>query len=194
MTKEKEDFRIQRTKKAILHAIHKLLLTNMPDEITVTRLAQEAEISRKTFYLHYNDMESLIEDVKNNYIKNLYELVKDTLSDNVEDVYKHIMLSLTADPEWNHVMLTKFYTKYIQTIFDYRLDASDDSDNIQYLFLYIMYTIPFIFNMWYNTGMTISPEVMAGAACRLVFDGVNSFHCNWDEFSHFLGSCSAEQN
>lgn len=54
------DKRAQRTEKAIQEAFERLITTMPLAEITVTRLTQEADINRKTFYLHYTSIEDLL--------------------------------------------------------------------------------------------------------------------------------------
>ena len=58
----KRDKRLVRTKKAIIEALIELLSEKELTEITVTELAESAGINRKTFYLHYDKVEDIIED------------------------------------------------------------------------------------------------------------------------------------
>lgn len=58
----KRDKRLVRTKKAIISALMQLLTEKDLSEITVTELAKNAGINRKTFYLHYDRVEDIIED------------------------------------------------------------------------------------------------------------------------------------
>lgn len=59
----KTDRRVIRTRAAIHEALISLI-TEMPyDKITITALAQRANIDRKTFYTHYASIDELLEDV-----------------------------------------------------------------------------------------------------------------------------------
>lgn len=58
----KRDRRLVRTKKAIIAALMQLLTEKDLSEITVTELSECAGINRKTFYLHYDRVEDIIED------------------------------------------------------------------------------------------------------------------------------------
>ena len=51
----KIDRRIIKTRRAINQAFADLILTNEIDDITITMITEEADIGRKTFYLHYFD-------------------------------------------------------------------------------------------------------------------------------------------
>lgn len=55
MTKNKEDLRVIRTKKALADAFMQLLNKKPLDEITINELCDAAQIRRATFYKHYSD-------------------------------------------------------------------------------------------------------------------------------------------
>lgn len=56
------DRRIMRTKKAIQRAYFQLLKEKGEEKITVTDIAKEADIDRKTFYLHYESTDQIIRE------------------------------------------------------------------------------------------------------------------------------------
>lgn len=60
-TVQKVDRRIVKTQKAIRQAFLKLLTEKGISKITVSALAREADIDRKTFYLHFSSIDELIE-------------------------------------------------------------------------------------------------------------------------------------
>lgn len=59
----KIDRRVIKTKRAILDAFMGLVATMPYEKITISALAREANIDRKTFYLHYASIDDLLEDV-----------------------------------------------------------------------------------------------------------------------------------
>lgn len=61
-TKRARDKRVVRTHAAIRQAMHNLLLEVDYDDITVTKLAHEAGIDRKTFYLHYDGVADVLNE------------------------------------------------------------------------------------------------------------------------------------
>ena len=56
---KKLDRRVIRTRRAIMNAFDRLVLNNPLDKITVSAIAREAGIDRKTFYLHYSSIDDL---------------------------------------------------------------------------------------------------------------------------------------
>jgi len=59
---KKPDRRIQKTKIALHTAFYDLLKKKNYSDITVKELADEADITRKTFYLHYSTLDDLLRE------------------------------------------------------------------------------------------------------------------------------------
>lgn len=77
------DRRIIRTQRAIRNALFSLPTTTDYDKITITALADQAKIDRKTFYTHYASIDELFEDtIRQRSAFSLADLsLKDLLSD-----------------------------------------------------------------------------------------------------------------
>lgn len=75
---KKPDRRIQKTKAAIHNAFIELIHTKEYNSITITEVANTANIDRKTFYLHYNS----IDDVLNEFAFEATEAVRILLQKN----------------------------------------------------------------------------------------------------------------
>lgn len=58
----KLDRRIVKTKRAIKEAFHRLIAEQGFGTFSITALAQEADIDRKTFYLHYASIDDLVQE------------------------------------------------------------------------------------------------------------------------------------
>lgn len=72
--------KVSRTQKSIIDALLKLMEEDNFDEITITQIAQEAEVARRTFYLNY----STKSDVLASYIKSLYDEFVEETKNNLE--------------------------------------------------------------------------------------------------------------
>lgn len=57
------DKRIKKTKKNLKSTLISMMATMPFEEITITELCKKADISRITFYTHYNDKYALIDDI-----------------------------------------------------------------------------------------------------------------------------------
>lgn len=65
---KKEDLRIKKTKQAIRSAFNDMICEMDYNEITVKELAARAQINRKTFYLHYESIDALMEELEREII------------------------------------------------------------------------------------------------------------------------------
>ncbi len=72
---QKTDRRIVRTRTAIQEAFLRLLTTTRYEKITITALANEANIDRKTFYTHYGSIDELLKDQMRAQMNHMFESV-----------------------------------------------------------------------------------------------------------------------
>ena len=66
---------VQKTRKLYEAALIELLKTNDINRITVTDLSKMADVSRGTFYTHYDDIYDLLESVENSILEELTRIV-----------------------------------------------------------------------------------------------------------------------
>ena len=64
-----EDRRIMKTKRSLKSAMIAMLAAEDFEHISVTELCRAAEISRITFYSHYNDKYALLDDIFNDMLR-----------------------------------------------------------------------------------------------------------------------------
>lgn len=115
LSKESDEFYDHRSsyiknKGAIRKALINLLDNNEIENISVTEIAQEADITRKTFYTYYDSYEKLIDELENDLIEMfekpinkmefsesafnpqlIFETLTDLVRENLE-FYQHFML------------------------------------------------------------------------------------------------------
>ena len=81
-TPRRPDLRVIKTRKAMFEAFTELLREKDADSVSVTELTGKANITRKTFYLHYSSMEAFIEDyILCCFESPLEEMVRELTSD-----------------------------------------------------------------------------------------------------------------
>lgn len=73
----KIDRRVKRTKKNIRSAFITLLQQKDISKITVTELADLADIDRKTFYLHYYSLDDILTEIENELVTEMKEIMKE---------------------------------------------------------------------------------------------------------------------
>ncbi|MBO4818542.1 MAG: TetR/AcrR family transcriptional regulator [Firmicutes bacterium] len=73
----KTDRRVSKTRNAITNTLLKLMEEKPLSEITVSELTELADVNRKTFYNHYENMDSVIMELENNCSNWILSFVED---------------------------------------------------------------------------------------------------------------------
>ena len=76
----KVDRRITRSRNAILDAFERLLLKKPLADITVSAIAREANVDRKTFYAHFGTVDGLIDSIVETAVLSIVDSVEEALS------------------------------------------------------------------------------------------------------------------
>lgn len=88
MTAAKTDRRVRRTRELLTNALITLLEEKNLHEISVKELCDMADINRGTFYLHYKDINDMVEQMENTILTQYEELLaKYAPADLAEDPY-----------------------------------------------------------------------------------------------------------
>ena len=103
-TAGKIDRRVIKTRAAIKAALDKLVKERGMDKLTVSALAREANIDRKTFYLHYDSIDALIDSTASDMVEDIISTIDpDRLSANpceqVRLTLAHVNEKICADVE-----------------------------------------------------------------------------------------------
>ncbi|MBQ3007607.1 MAG: TetR/AcrR family transcriptional regulator [Clostridia bacterium] len=141
-----------RSKSLIKKAVAKLIHEKALQKITVSDIIREADISRGTFYAHFADVSSVIEQIESEEMHNLMEYVdkfgfENILSD-VERFIELICEYLSRDMEY-YRMLTQsnilnnfiwrlvdvYYEKLFNTIYSMRHTESKDEVNLYLIYI-----------------------------------------------------------
>lgn len=67
---EKQDIRIRKTRKLLLHGLTQLMEKKSIKHITVRELTDLCDLNRATFYLHYRDIYDMVEKIENEMLEN----------------------------------------------------------------------------------------------------------------------------
>ena len=79
------------------------------EHITITSLCETIDINRTTFYLHYNDIYALLEDVENDFFFQLETFVDQLIKANIAstDITKAVLSFIKENKELLHLFLIK---------------------------------------------------------------------------------------
>ena len=100
----KIDRRVLKTRAAIKAALDKLVKEQGMDKLTVSALAREANIDRKTFYLHYDSIDDLIDSAASDMVEDIISTIDpDLLSTNPQEQVRktlaHVNKKISDDVE-----------------------------------------------------------------------------------------------
>lgn len=79
-SKPRLDRRIIRSRNAILSAFERLLMEKPLADITVSAIAREANVDRKTFYVHFGTVDGLLDAIAVDVVNMIVDSVEKTLA------------------------------------------------------------------------------------------------------------------
>ncbi len=79
-SKPRLDRRIVRSRNVILSAFERLLMDKPLADITVSAIAREANVDRKTFYVHFGTVDGLLDAIAVDVVEMIVDSVEKTLS------------------------------------------------------------------------------------------------------------------
>lgn len=184
-----EDRRIRKTKKAIREALLTLMLEKGFDAITINDIAEEADINRGTFYLHYADKFELLGVIEDDIIaqfqalQNNIDISKMYQEENhFTDVFIKEAIGVIKENElFFKVMFisgekTTFESKFkaeIKKNMKSKINHIDTISDIpfDYYFSYVVNALLGILREWVKGGMVETKEQIAAYAYAISSNG-----------------------
>ena len=185
----KTDLRVIKTKRAIRRAFAELLTRKPMDEITVSDVAKEALINRKTFYSHYIGVHEIIAEIEDEFTASLQTLLaqkqfEDILTDPSAFFYD-VMQIINRDIDVYGRLLTvngksSLVQKIIRMCRQQICAALEQEAPVNYEMLdlavhFMLSGLLAVFTDWYSSGRQESLEDLSARLSCLCFDGVNGF-------------------
>lgn len=193
----KVDRRILKTKKAIRKALIKLLSEKDLSNITITKIAQEADINRKTFYHYYDSVYQVIDEVE------------DDIVNSFDSIVSHINLKRDLKkPTWIFESLTQiidndfdFYSDLMKTekfgnlkliaklseAFKQRVkenipdDLFEDDFSLEMTIDYVIAGMMEVYQEWLKKPNTVSLEDLSKKMSIITFSGISGLIGAGDE-------------
>lgn len=183
------DRRIKKTKEAIKSAYKEFLTETNAPKITITELAKRANIDRKTFYLHYESIESIMQEIMQESLSELnHELDANGLSSDSSNLDVDVIIrSMNTCIEKNldfyiaisHRLDFDVFVKEIKTLFVYHalstLKTSSASRD-QELQIYVQYIISGVIDVyadWFRRNSPMSLDELGIAITKILNEGIH---------------------
>ncbi len=94
MAINENDSRVRRTKKLIRKGLMELAQEKSIDKISVKELADRVDINRGTFYLHYTDIDNLVESIQTEIYNGFNKLLSDVTVQRIKDEPVEILFDI----------------------------------------------------------------------------------------------------
>lgn len=185
MDERRLDPRVERTQRAIKDAFRELVCEKDAGRITVKEITERAGINRKTFYLHFETIETLYSSVLDDIMTTFFE-ERETTPDKPKDLWGHaqrFFLFLTEQPLSTELLICSssmyddFGKKlYLDQMNRYR-SAGDNpfawlpEDKMELVLNFIRSTALDFYRQWVKGGKTVDPHEAAGLLSELTCHG-----------------------
>ena len=175
-----------KTRRSIHEAMTRLLAVKPIEEITVTELAEAAEINRKTFYNYYGSVYMVAEEMEDEIVARFEETLRgidfETLLMDPQSTFNTLAKIITSDLDFYGNMLTNrnqisFLQKIIttlkqriRTIYDSQITADDEL--VDYILDYIVAGLVSVYQRWFMSDGKMDIEVLYKYRSMLAVYGI----------------------
>lgn len=172
MKEEKKDRRIRRTEKQLEEALIRLLRKKDIQRITVKELAEEADITRATFYQHYSDPYEMLKKMQDDVLLQVQEIINVTTGGDSYGFFTQLFECLSGETVRPEIL--SFYTgegtgyerigNSIHNNYMLRWGQSFTGDQMkqyEYYRYYIVFGCIAVVENWVNHGKQETPEQMS---------------------------------
>lgn len=187
MTEEKkEDLRVIKTRKAIRSVFEEMICEMNFEDITVKELTKRALINRKTFYLHYDSLDDLLEELQDEIVEHFVS--QDVSYRSMEDIKRSIRFFFKQAekmPKLSERLLTSGSYSYIgdrinARIMEYRarqyrgaFSRNIYEDNL--VFAYFASNSIILYRQWVKDGKIMTIDDLIVTATKLICSGLSAY-------------------
>ena len=175
------DKRVMKTRRSIHEAMTRLLAVKPIEEITVTELAEAAEINRKTFYNYYGSV-YMVDEIVERFEETHRRIDFETLLMDQQSTFNTLAKIITSDLDFYGNMLTNrnqisFLQKIISSlkqrirmIYDSQITADDEL--VDYILDYIVAGLVSVYQRWFMSDGKMDIEVLSKYISMLAVYGI----------------------
>lgn len=183
---KKEDLRVIKTKNAIRSAFREMICEMDYEDITIKALTARAMINRKTFYLHYESLDDLLQELQDEIVEQFTQ--QNVSYQNRDDIRKSIRFffeyaaSMSGLDE--KLLCSGSYMQIGENInrkiMEYRkqknkraFSANEWEENL--VFAYFSTNSIILYRQWIADGKKLSVEKLTQIATQLICKGLDSY-------------------
>lgn len=178
------DKRVIKTKNAIFEAFKKLVQEKDMSDITISELTQKANITRSTFYMYYDTVADVRNDIENEIIARIDKIMSEadmaeamsspyvllsTLADEIarQDQNNRYILSSSTSGQLLDKINERIVAAYMHRIGE-TADKNLDLGKVKYFIAFAAAGITECFKIWFNHKSSITLEEL----CKNISDAV----------------------
>ena len=180
------DRRVARTRRSIRMALIKLLAAKPLGQITVTELANAADINRKTFYNYYGDVSMVVDEIENEIVEEFASAIHNInfreLNSDPSEIYLVLARLIEKDLEfYASVFAAEAQTSLLQKIvaplkeqlwISFADAVGSEAEGFEYLLEYTISGMIAVYQRWFNTGRKQNIEELSRSLSVLTFSGI----------------------
>ena len=187
MDNQTTDKRVVRTKNAIRIAFDELVQKKEMSEISVSELTKAAHITRSTFYMYYDSVAAVRDQIENEIMAHIDRIMQEqdwvSCMVNPYPLLNAICTEITKYDEYNKYilcsnnpgrLLDKVSTRVVRAFTEYMLKHNVDIDvaRAKYIAAFVSAGICECFRIWYNHQSTLTLEELCKRISELVTKGL----------------------
>lgn len=174
-----KDKRVKRTKKILKHFFVELLNEKSIRNITVSELAERADISRAAFYSHYEDIYDLYNEIENELLEEMSALMTIDSTRSYVEVYKalidyiydnpavcKVFMGRNSDSTFREKLIDVFEEKTMQQVLCDK-NATESKPDWKYINRFTCDGTVSMFSMWIESDFAYSKDNMIDIINRL---------------------------
>ena len=182
---KQEDLRVRKTKEAIRSAFKDMICEMDYNQITIKELTARAQINRKTFYLHYADLDDLLAELQDEIAENFIKRkVSYRSMDDIRSLIRLFFEHAANMPLLHEKLLCNgsyrpIWEKINRKIMEYRRETnrgvfglSEYAENL--VFAYYGATSTLLYRQWVADGKQLPLEELIAVATKLICNGMAS--------------------
>ena len=178
-SKPRLDRRIVRSRNAILSAFERLLMEKPLADITVSAIAREANVDRKTFYVHFGTVDGLLDAIAVDVVEMIVDSVEKTLASMDGDTNERALgaaatfFKTVNEALCNNLVLNRQLIENIP-LDDFMAPQGLKDEMFDYYLAFLLSGIIGIYRTWALSDGSVPIERVSEVANDLTLNGLSS--------------------